>query len=288
MAQIDVQMNEISIDEARFWPRFHWERKIVHSKIPVKNERGRPKIRSGEACPEYSAPRINKHRHRHRHRHALGSKQHHQSREFLLVVCNRNKQGFNLSQDFCHLALAAWTKNKKQKKTKNTNLSVRIRSNIDMLRNFVKTFPVANRPRSQNFSGLKMDAFSNHVTNYYKVYTAGLAFVTSYAVGTSYIVNLQLRPIEVLIQESKERSDKLSTETKQSIDKLSTESRERTDKLSIEMKQSFDKLEMQMKESNHIINSRVDSALLRSLDLPRAPKPAGEKGIRVNRDQHTS
>ena len=174
----------------------------------------------------------------------------------------------------------------------------------------MKTFPVANRPRSQNFSGLKMDAFSNHVTNYYKVYTAGLAFVTSYAVGTSYIVNLQLRPIEVLIQESKERSDKLSTETKQSIDKLSTESkersdklstetkqsidklstesRERTDKLSIEMKQSFDKLEMQMKESNHIINSRVDSALLRSLDLPRAPKPAGEKGIRVNRDQHTS
>ena len=54
------------------------------------------------------------------------------------------------------------------------------------------------------------------------------------------------------------------------IDKLSTETKE----MRMESKQGFDKLEMQMKENNDKINSRVDSVLLRSLDLQRVPKPA--------------
>ena len=76
-------------------------------------------------------------------------------------------------------------------------------------------------------------------------------------------------------KETKERTDKLGAETKQSFDMLSKEAKERTDKLEMKLDMKFDGLSKEIKDSNDKINSRVDSVLLRSLDLQRVPKHVG-------------
>lgn len=78
--------------------------------------------------------------------------------------------------------------------------------------------------------------------------------------GFSVLKN-QLLPLEKNIQ-------KLCTEVKE----LGTEMKTELKELRLETKRSFDELETQMKESNDKINSRVDSVLLRSLDLQRGSK----------------
>ena len=114
---------------------------------------------------------------------------------------------------------------------------------------------------SRKFSVQAMDPFAEHMTRNYQGYTVVFTLVSAYTLGSFFILRIQLSPIERILTEMKQSTDKLGTETKQSI---------------TETKQSFDKLEMQMKESNNMINSRVDSVLLRSLDLQRVPKPTGE------------
>ena len=80
---------------------------------------------------------------------------------------------------------------------------------------------------------------------------------------------------DMLSKEAKERTDKLGAETKQSFDMLSKEAKERTDKLEMKLDMKFDGLSKEIKDSNDKINSRVDSVLLRSLDLQRVPKHVG-------------
>ena len=126
------------------------------------------------------------------------------------------------------------------------------------------------------------------------IFTGGglfFAAVAGYSTCGLWLLKIQLLPlqkgIEKLNTETKERIEKLGTETKERTDKLGTESKERTDKLEMkldikfdglskEIKESGDKMNKEIKESNEKVNSRVDSVLLRSLDLQRVPKPAGE------------
>ena len=144
-----------------------------------------------------------------------------------------------------------------------------------IFRNAARKF-VKFRNLSRKISLQAMDPFAEHMTRNYQGYTVVFTLVSAYTLGSFFILRIQLSPIERILTEMKQSTDKLGTETKQSIEKLGTETKERTDKLGTETKQSFDKLEMQMKESNNTINSRVDSVLLRSLDLQRVPKPTGE------------
>ena len=107
---------------------------------------------------------------------------------------------------------------------------------------------------SRKFSVQAMDPFAEHMTKNYAGYSVVLALVSAYTVGSFSVLRLQLRPIE-----------RIMTEMKQ-------ESKERIEKLDMK----FDGLSKEIKESNDKMNSRVDSVLLRSLDLQRGPKPAGE------------
>jgi hypothetical protein len=129
---------------------------------------------------------------------------------------------------------------------------------------------------SRKISLQAMDPIVDHLTKFYPGYSVVATLVSAYTLGSFFILRIQLSPIERIMAEMKQ-------ETKLSIEKLGTEMKERTDKLGKEIeklgtetKESFDKLEMQMKESNNTINSRLDSVLLRSLDLQRVPKPTGE------------
>ena len=124
---------------------------------------------------------------------------------------------------------------------------------------------VRYRNFSRNFLTQAMDPFAEHMTKNYKGYSVVFAFVSTYTVGGIFILRNQLSPIE-----------RIMTETKQSIEKLSKESKERTDKLEMKLDMKFDVLSKEIKESNDKINSRVDSVLLRSLDLQRGAKPASE------------
>ena len=101
-----------------------------------------------------------------------------------------------------------------------------------------------------------------------------------------WVLKLQLLPLQKqgaeikqsfdeFRKETKERTDKLGAETKQSFDMLSKEAKERTDKLEMKLDMKFDGLSKEIKDSNDKINSRVDSVLLRSLDLQRVPKHVG-------------
>ena len=107
---------------------------------------------------------------------------------------------------------------------------------------------------SRKFSVQAMDPFAEHMTKNYPGYSVVLALVSTYIVGSFFVLKLQLSPIE-----------RIMTEMKQ-------ESKERIEKLDMK----FDGLSKEIKESNDKMNSRVDSVLLRSLDLQRGPKPAGE------------
>ena len=100
-----------------------------------------------------------------------------------------------------------------------------------------------------------------------------MAALAGYSTFGLWLLKIQLLPLL-------KGTEKLSTETKERIDKLGTETKEEMKELRLETKQSFVNLEMQMKESHNTTNSRVDSVLLRSLDLQRVPKPAG--GDKVN------
>ena len=122
-----------------------------------------------------------------------------------------------------------------------------------------------------------MDPFAEHMTKYYPGYTVVFTFVSAYTLGSFLILRNQLSPIERIMTEMKQ-------ESKQSFDKLEMNTKERIDKLEMNTKQSFDKLEMKLdgiskeiKDSNDKINTRVDSVLLRSLDLQRVPKPAASE-----------
>ena len=111
------------------------------------------------------------------------------------------------------------------------------------------------------------------------IFTGGglfFAAVAGYSTCGLWLLKIQLLPLQKGIE-------KLNTETKERTDKLGTEMKERTDKLEMkfdglskEIKESGDKMNKEIKESNEKVNSRVDSVLLRSLDLQRVPKPAGE------------
>ena len=107
----------------------------------------------------------------------------------------------------------------------------------------------------RNFSDVQFSMFSD-IT--FSMFAAGVgAFGVSIAAYSSFgfwFLRYQLRPLQ------------------NGIDKLGVESKERTDKL--EMK--IDRLSKEIRDSNDKINSRVDSVLLRSLDLQRRSKPAGE------------
>jgi len=110
-----------------------------------------------------------------------------------------------------------------------------------------------------------MDPFAEHMTKYYKGYSVAFALVSAYTFGSFFILRNQLSPIERIMtemkQESKERIDKLEMKLDMMFDKLDM---------------MFDGLSKEMKDSNDKINSRVDSVLLRSLDLQRVAKPASE------------
>ena len=84
----------------------------------------------------------------------------------------------------------------------------------------------------------------------------GLFFgaIAAYSSLGIWVLKLQLLPLQ-----------KQSAEIKQCFDKL---------EMKLDMK--FDVLSKEIKESNDKINSRVDSVLLRSLDLQRGAKPASE------------
>ena len=103
-----------------------------------------------------------------------------------------------------------------------------------------------------------MDPFAEHMTKYYKGYSVVFALASAYTFGSFFILRNQLSPIE-----------RIMTEMKQ-------ESKERIDKLEMKLDMKFDRLSKEIKDSNDKINSRVDSVLLRSLDLQRGPKPASE------------
>ena len=140
---------------------------------------------------------------------------------------------------------------------------------------------------SRNISTQAMDPFAEHMTKYYKGYSVAFAFVSAYTVGGFFILRNQLSPIERIMTETKQSIEKLSKEIKERTDKLdmklemkldvlSKETKERTDKLEMKLDMKFDVLSKEIKESNDKINSRVDSVLLRSLDLQRGAKPASE------------
>ena len=144
-----------------------------------------------------------------------------------------------------------------------------------------------------------MDPFAENMTKYYPGYTVVFTFVSAYTLGSFLILRNQLSPIERIMtemkQESKQSFDKLEMNTKERIDKLEMNTKEGIDTLEMITKQSFDKLEIntkeridklemkldgiskEIKDSNDKINTRVDSVLLRSLDLQRVPKPAASE-----------
>ena len=141
-----------------------------------------------------------------------------------------------------------------------------------MFRNAARKFVEFRNFASRNFSYKLMDPFAEHMTKNYAGYSVVLALVSAYTVGSFSVLRLQLRPIERIMTEmkleSKERIEKLGTESKE----RAAETKERIEKLDMK----FDGLSKEIKESNDKMNSRVDSVLLRSLDLQRGPKPAGE------------
>ena len=140
---------------------------------------------------------------------------------------------------------------------------------------------------SRNISTQAMDPFAEHMTKYYKGYSVAFAFVSAYTVGGFFILRNQLSPIERIMTEMKQETKQIMTEMKQEtkertdklemkFDVLSKETKESIDKLEMKLDMKFDVLSKEIKESNDKINSRVDSVLLRSLDLQRGAKPASE------------
>jgi len=96
---------------------------------------------------------------------------------------------------------------------------------------------------SRKMSIQAMDPLAQHMTTNSAEYFVLFSFASAYACGSFFVLRNQLSPIE------------------RAMDKL-------------DMK--LDMLSKEIKESNDMMNSRIDSVLLRSLDLQRSQKPAGE------------